>query len=168
MYNIIFIAGSTSKTRWNNIRDNYLSGQKNTNVKLYKYYEQLHFLKKYFNARPTVQSVEPEKENSDSETNEPRNTVSISPDIPIVASNEASIPSPSYVSPPSPQCVRTPTPSPSHVSTASPLYVRTATPSPSHVYIYFKKEKRFDKMHTKTFLSIFINGICSSKKSRES
>lgn len=33
-------------------------------------------------------------------------------------------------------------------------------------YIYFKKEKRFDKMHTKTILSIFINGICSSKKSR--
>lgn len=142
MYNIIFIAGSTCKTRWNNIRDNYRkwlkktetkSGQKKTNVKLYKYYEQLHFLKKYFNERPTVQSVEPEKENSDSETNEPGNTVSISPDIPIVASNEASIPSPSNVSTPSPQCVRTPTPSPSHVSTASPLYVRTPTPSPSHV-----------------------------------
>ncbi|CAF4947741.1 unnamed protein product [Pieris macdunnoughi] len=86
-------SGSTCKTRWNNIRDNYRkslkktetkSGQKKTNVKLYKYYEQLHFLKKYFNERPTVQSVEPEKENSDSETNEPRNTVSISPDIPAI------------------------------------------------------------------------------------
>lgn len=62
MYNIIFIAGSTCETRWNNIRDNYRkslkktetkSGQKKTNVKLYKYYEQLHFLKKYFNERPT-------------------------------------------------------------------------------------------------------------------
>lgn len=142
MYNIIFIAGSTCKTRWNNIRDNYRkllkktetkSEQNKTNVKLYKYYEQLHFLKEYFFERPTVQSVEPEKVNSDSETNESRNTVSISPDIPIVASNEASIPSPSYVSTPSPQCVRSPTPSPSHVSTASPLYVRTPTPSPSHV-----------------------------------
>lgn len=103
MYNIIFIAGSTCKTRWNNIRDNYRkllkktetkSEQNKTNVKLYKYYEQLHFLKKYFFERPTVQSVEPEKENSDSET--------------------------------------------------------------------------INKMHTKTILSIFINGICSSKKSRKS
>lgn len=161
MYNIIFIAGSTCKTRWNNIRDNYRkslkktetkSGQKKTNVKLYKYYEQLHFLKKYFNERPTVQSVEPEKENSDSETNEPRNTVSISPDIPIVASNEASIPSPSNVSTPSPQCVRTPTPSPSHVfyciTTVRPhthtitkpcIHSITTITVVSIYYIYFKK-----------------------------
>lgn len=172
MYNIIFIAGLTCKTRWNNIRDNYRkslkktetkSGQKKTNVKLYKYYEQLHFLKKYFNERLTVQSVEPEKENSDSETNEPRNTVSISPDIPIVASNEASIPSPSYVSTPSPQCVRTPTRSPSHISTPSPPSL--SSPSTTST---LRKRKGSTKCTPKPSSASSLMEYVLQKKSRKS
>lgn len=63
------VAGPSCKARWGNIRDNFrkslkktktVSGQKSKIVKLYKYSEQLSFLKKSFEERETKSNIDDE------------------------------------------------------------------------------------------------------------
>ncbi|EFN68702.1 hypothetical protein EAG_01984, partial [Camponotus floridanus] len=62
---------SVCKARWNNIRDNYRKSLKETmtkseqsakKIKLYKYSEQLSFIKKYFDERETKGNIESQEE----------------------------------------------------------------------------------------------------------
>ncbi|XP_063235874.1 uncharacterized protein LOC134538471 [Bacillus rossius redtenbacheri] len=66
--------GPLCKTRWGNIRDNFrkslkknktVSGQNSKNVKLYKYSEQLSFLKHYFQERETRSNIYAAASNED-------------------------------------------------------------------------------------------------------
>lgn len=71
---MISFSGQSCKTRWGNIRDNFrkslrknttVSGQKAKSGKLYKYAEQLSFLKEFFNTRETRSNIGDEVRNQD-------------------------------------------------------------------------------------------------------
>jgi hypothetical protein len=71
-------SGSTCKVRWNNVRDNYRkslkktvtkSGQRAKQLKLYKYSEQLSFLKNYFKERVTKGNIDSPKDEEDDQGN---------------------------------------------------------------------------------------------------
>ncbi|XP_068207668.1 uncharacterized protein [Palaemon carinicauda] len=71
---VMKVDGSSCKSRWNNIRDNYRkfikktstkSGQSAKKIKLYKFSEQLSFLKKYMQERETKGNIASEEQEGD-------------------------------------------------------------------------------------------------------
>lgn len=76
---MLFISVALCKARWNNIRDTYRkslkknitkSGQSAKKVKVYKYSEQLGFLKKYFEERDTKGNIDSQEEEEEEEERE--------------------------------------------------------------------------------------------------